>query len=156
MHMYRNKRFIEDVMRLLDCEAEISWEAERDCFTFDQKLEIDGTSYSLFIEVRGSDPLVSVFLYNPSRLPDERYAEARELADMINMKQVCGRMNVAGNFMRYIQTIDLENCALDPNLVLNMINSAVGAFSPSVSSVIRDLTLTRLSLDEILAKQEPA
>jgi hypothetical protein len=53
---------------------------------------------------------LSLTLYNPLFIPEDRTIEALRLVNQINQRQRVGRMAIVSNHLQYRALIDLEGC----------------------------------------------
>ena len=71
---------------------------------------IDGTDYRLYVVAEEGPQYLSLTLYNPLFIPEDRTIEALRLVNQINQRQRVGRMAIVSNHLQYRALIDVEGC----------------------------------------------
>lgn len=94
----------------VEWDQEVVYDAEEQAGYLNTHIPIDGTDYRLYVVAEESPEYLSLTLYNPLFIPEDRTVEALRLVNHINQRQRVGRMAIVSNHLQYRALIDMEGC----------------------------------------------
>lgn len=118
--------------------------------------ELDGAVYRLFVEAHDDVALLKVYAYALFVVPEARHVEACVLLNRLNKNVYAGHFDLAGDRVRYVHVVDVENCPTSPQILTNMLLSATRALYPPRMRAVEALALTERSVADIVREYEEA
>jgi hypothetical protein len=94
----------------VEWDMEVVYDAKDQTGYLNTHVPIDCTDYRLYVVAEEGPQYLSLTLYNPLFIPEDRTIEALRLANQINQRQRVGRMAIASNHLQYRALIDVEGC----------------------------------------------
>jgi hypothetical protein len=85
---------------------DVVYDAEDQTGYLNTHIPIDGTDYRLYVVAEEGPQYLSLTLYNPLFIPEDRTIEALRLVNQINQRQRVGRMAIVSNMPRDINLVN--------------------------------------------------
>ncbi|MEI6644356.1 MAG: YbjN domain-containing protein [Novosphingobium sp.] len=146
---------LEDTMAAWLWEDEVEYNEDGNFYHISTLYTVDKTSgYRMFLEAYVSSGLIKFYLYSPMLIPEKRYKDACVVLNRLNKNIYCGALDLSGESVRYIQTVDVEGFAPEVQLISNIRNAAGNAFRPKIVEALGVLAFTKLSVEDIIAQYE--
>lgn len=141
---------IQEWLDGLGWDDEIDIDHEGRTSTLSSSVNNDGVSYTIFIEAEENSEWLSVFMYSIVEIPKRRFADACELANIINLRLGLGRFAVTSDQRIQFKSIaDLEGCKPTVAVLKNLVTAGDAAFTRWFGAFGK-IIFTDLSPDQIV------
>jgi len=115
---------LTDLLRLwlarVEWDAEVVYNAEDQTGYLNTHVPIDGTDYRIHVVAEEEPQYLSLTIYNPLFIPENRTLEAVRFVNQINQNMRVGRMAVATNHLQFRALIDVEGCEPGIQVINNL------------------------------------